>query len=247
MKVPGPATIPVAVGDCCVCPRLCRDVCPVAVHSFRDDFVPSEKMRAVSAAIGFSATPDVTERLMACTDCGACTDYCLFSVPVASWLSELRKANDAALTAYTVIPSPPPCAVIDAADLHPDAVLLSTCGGDPDTAREHVVAGGPNAPEDAPDPCLHRDDPAEKLAGGVERPEHTPPRGDTCCGERLRAGVGDSGLRQRMARAMVNGIADGTQVVVCDKRCGAHLQAAVGERLHVVALNGAAGDGEAGS
>ena len=41
MKQPFAGSPESVVIECVVCPRLCRDACPVAVHAARDDLVPS--------------------------------------------------------------------------------------------------------------------------------------------------------------------------------------------------------------
>ena len=80
---------------CNLCLNLCRDVCPVSVHAGRDDLMPNEKTRAAAAALGVRAGPLSAELLDACTDCGACTEYCLLDVPVFDWLERGRAARRA--------------------------------------------------------------------------------------------------------------------------------------------------------
>jgi len=231
---PTAANLPGRVGDCAVCPRLCRDVCPVAVHGYRDDFIPSEKMRGVAATLGYAAAEQGDERLLACTDCGACTDYCLLSVPVASWLSDAVKRAGGPSDAYPKAPDPPEIPALSASELEPDAVLLSTCDSDFDGAATRMTAGAPAASEGAAALEHKRANPAALLPGDHGLASAQPALGSTCCGATLRAGVGDDGLRARMARAMVADVRDGAQLVVCEGRCGAWIAAAVGDRLRVV-------------
>ncbi len=232
--------LPQEVASCAICPRLCRDVCPVAVHAGRDDLVPSEKMRAVAGLMGAAAGVADGERLMACTDCGACTEHCLLQIPVASWLDAGRErwlAHEAG-----ALPPPPPDdplpPAIEADQIEPGTWLLTTCGGAPDGSRERLrLAEGPR---EVGSPCDERPAKCDPAAGlhaidGLLR--HKAPMGSTCCGQHLHPGVGGADLRGDMARAMVAGIPNGATVLVADGACAGHLAASVGERLHIVRLD----------
>ncbi len=222
------------VANCTVCPRLCRDVCPVAVHAMRDDFVPSEKMRSVASSLGHSVGAVEPERLLACTDCGACTERCLLDIPVASLL-------DGALGRWQPVVghelpqldlSAPPIPNHEIGSEDEIVVVLQTCVGEP---GERVIGSPPDQAEsEAIGPTRPAAGP--RLTDGLER--HVPADGSTCCGVRLRAGVGDAELRDRMARAMLAGVADGAVVLVAQPTCGAHLQRAIGDRLRVRLANG---------
>ncbi len=228
-------SLPKAVADCSVCPRLCRDVCPVAVHGFRDDFIPSEKMRSVAGALGHGAGLVDPQRLLACTDCGACTAYCLLSIPIAPWLDEARE-----LTGVKQNSSPvQSCETLDADALPADFIVLPVCSCASAPARERDETGAPKGSVEGVDGGLRC---VPKIGSGhndVPHPGvHLPVIGSTCCGQRLDASVGDSELRRRMARAMLSGIADGATVVVENPACAGHLQACADDRLRVVAIVG---------
>ena len=227
--------LPQEVSSCAICPRLCRDVCPVAVHAGRDDLVPSEKMRAVAALLGAAAGVVDGERLHACTDCGACTEHCLLQVPVAPWLDAARQRwlEHEQGDPPPRPPEDPAAATILPAEVPDDAWLLPTCGGAPDGCRDRLGLaqgqrhlGSPVAPRPA------KADPSEQTPG-LRGQRHEPAMGSTCCGQRLHVGVGGADLRQRMARTMAQGLPDHALVVVSDAACAGHLAAAVGDRLQV--------------
>ncbi len=225
------------VASCTVCPRLCRDVCPVAVHAMRDDFVPSEKMRSVASSLGHPVGAVEPERLLACTDCGACTKRCLLKIPVASLL-------DGALGRWQAMAghelpqldlSAPPIPGHETSSKDEVVVVLQTCVGEP---GKGVIGRLPDAGEiEAMAPARSEKTAAgQRSSGGLDH--HVPADGSTCCGVRLREGVGDAGLRDRMARAMLADVADGAVVLVGQPICGAHLQQAVGDRLRVRLAHG---------
>lgn len=220
-----------AVADCSVCPRLCRDVCPVAVHGQREDFIPSEKMRGVAAAFGHSAGVADPERLLACTDCGACSAYCLLSIPVAPWLAQARKHLDVVVQSA---PGDPPAPAVASSDLPENTVILPVCCASEDPAQRRVRAA-PAQTEGAPDAGL-RVTPGRPPGHDAKPPSghHWPALGSTCCGATLDPRVGDLGLRDRMANAMLAEIQDGSTVLVATARCAAHLHQAAAGRVSVV-------------
>ena len=233
-------TLPKAVGDCSVCPRLCRDVCPVAVHSFRDDFIPSEKMRSVAAALGHAAGVVDPMRLLACTDCGACSAHCLLSIPVAPWLDHARLTIGEEVQAA---PPAPAAEAVDSRDLPENARFLPTCTptqGQPSDRAEHLAPTG----HDESQPAGRRCAPAVPEGHDAVPPAHiaAPLLGNTCCGERLDPRVGDPGLRKRMAEGMLWHLPDGAVIAVHNARCAAHLQAVAGDRLRVLAVVGDSAD-----
>lgn len=141
---------------CRLCLSLCRDLCPVAVHAFRDDLLPNHKVRA--AAVALQGGEASLEQLDACTDCGACTEFCHFDVPVADFLAEARA---------TLQPPPAPrlapasARPLGAADL-PAARRMACCGNDaPELDLPEVVpplgssSCGATLPDGVGDADLH--------------------------------------------------------------------------------------------
>ncbi len=238
--------LPEPVASCSACPRLCRDACPVAVHSGRDDFIPSEKMRSVAALLGSTGATMERERLLACTDCGACTEHCLIDIPVAALLGAAARQIGAAATKAPAAET----VQLDSLGLDGGVVhLLTTCGGHPidcggeiDLAALVGPAGpaGPADPAQAPAPPRRVEDPGRRVPASYEVVVVAPPLGSVCCGATLPAEVGDSELRARMARAMIATVPDGAVVVAGSPACALHLQQVAGPRLRVVALAGTA-------
>ncbi|GEM_PF-2114024 len=220
-------SLPGAVLDCSVCARLCRDVCPVAVHGFAERFVPSEKMRSAAAVLGHPAGVVDLDRLRACTDCGACSDYCLYSVPVAPWLDAALKIAEAP------DPTPPPAdpAAQSISAVTDGMFVMSTCTPKTGPARERPAATGPNDPPGAPAAASRSDD-FDKTATADVKAVLTA-LGSTCCGQRLSPDVGGDELRLRMGRAMLVTVVDGSTVCVKNPDCAAHLQRCAGDRLQV--------------
>lgn len=218
------------VMECVVCPRLCRDACPVAVHAARDDLVPSEKMRSAAAALGADTLRVWPERLAACTGCGACTDHCLLSVPVASWLAFARdRAGQTQLVASVDAASVP---VLDSAP----TAWIATCGPTPAIdarARSLLPADRALLTTQQRKPALPED-----------VPEHRPALGSTCCGACLPLDVGDPGLRARMASAMLSGVADGAVIAVSSASCACWLAAVSQGRVRVGVVSIDLGTGE---
>ena len=205
--------------ECVVCPRLCRDACPVAVHAARDDLVPSEKMRSAAAVFGASALGIWPERLAACTGCGACTSHCLLQVPVASWLALARERGGHEFASEPVDPASVP--VLN----QPPTGWLATCAPIPpidDRARSLLPA---ERAQIAPPPRKPMVDDAV--------PEIAPAHGSTCCGAHLSTDVADAGLRARMAAAMLAGVADGAVVAVANRRCACWLATVAQGRVQV--------------
>ena len=194
---------------CNLCLNLCRDVCPVAVHAGRDDLVPNEKTRAAAAALGLREGPLSTELLDACTDCGACTEYCLLDVPVFDWLDRAR-AFRPDLPPRPAPARRPAAPAATAAELSADALALTCCTGSPDPADQVM---------------------------GIRR--LAVPLGSSCCGARLPEGVGGPELADRMARGMLALAPDGAVVAVTDAGCAAQLAHAAGGRVQVVCLGSA--------
>ncbi|MEQ1570312.1 MAG: 4Fe-4S dicluster domain-containing protein, partial [Myxococcota bacterium] len=87
---------------CALCPRLCRDRCPVATGAAWEAAVPAQ---IAAVARGWSVAPDTTpealarEAVTACVDCGACRDACHLHRPLPEALRELRRQ---------IAPGPPP-------------------------------------------------------------------------------------------------------------------------------------------
>ncbi len=108
---------------CQLCLSLCRDVCPVAVHAFRDDLLPNHKVRAAAAVLRGDGGAWTVEQLDACTDCDACTTFCHFDVPVADFLRSARARVEPEAVPRAPPPSAPP---MRASDLS-DAVWLGCC------------------------------------------------------------------------------------------------------------------------
>ncbi len=141
---------------CQLCLSLCRDVCPVAVHSFRDDLLPNHKVRAAVLVLeGGSAS---LEQLDACTDCGACTSYCHFDVPVADYLARARERVQPPPTPRL---APAPARQLRAADL-PGALRMACCDHDAPELDLPVVepplgssSCGATLPDGVGDPELH--------------------------------------------------------------------------------------------
>lgn len=240
-----------AMWDCVVCPRLCRDVCPVAVHSFRDDLVPSEKMRAALAVFGghagggaASATTtqpasasaaalgdDVHEQVRACTGCGACTSKCLLGIPVGAWLAEaqLRVAGGRESAAGEGTAAPALRASGQAAPPAPEALAAPAthalaCCGRPAAIDARALSG---------DPAQRRALAATPQLPATAAPVVEPALGASCCGARLPADIGDPGLRSRMARAMLAALPDGARVALAERDCAAWLAAHADGRVEV--------------
>ena len=141
---------------CQLCLSLCRDVCPVAVHAYRDDLLPNHKVRA--AAVVLSGGEASVEQLDACTDCGACTDYCHFDVPVADFLARARASVQPAPFPRL---APEPARPLRAADLG-GAVRMACCGHDApelDVPEQVPPLGssscGATLPQGVAEPDLH--------------------------------------------------------------------------------------------
>ena len=82
---------PSALESCVYCPKLCRDVCPVAVGSAREAATPTAMMTAPwSVAHGFLSPKEGLRAAALCTSCGACTTACKLDRPVAELLREAR-------------------------------------------------------------------------------------------------------------------------------------------------------------
>lgn len=227
-------TLPAAVADCSVCPRLCRDVCPVAVHAFRDDFIPSEKMRGVAAALGHAAGVADAQRLLACTDCGACSAYCLLSIPVAPWLAEARARLSIATQQVAAVAEAPQ---IERAMLPARAVMLPVCLPSDPPAHHRDEAGAPRDTGGSSAAGL-RCVPAIATSHDADAPTgvHVPALGSNCCGARLDPSVGDADLRDRMAAAMMAQLPDESLVVVHNPHCAAHLRRVAAGRVDVRSL-----------
>ncbi len=224
-----------AAMDCVTCPRLCRDVCPVAVQSGRDDLVPSELMRSVAAAFGRPGLQVEPERLRACTACGACGERCLLAVPVPAWLAAARAVADVDLIGATDEPATLDSAPGQGPDADADAIadavaVVATCGDPlPLDARAYGLDAAVRAPlRSTPRlPANPRDLPQWRVSAGA-----------SCCGARLDPRVGDPGLRERMAEAMIEELvrraSAGVAVVVADRACASWLQRVAGSRLRVL-------------
>ncbi len=225
-------TVPAPVLDCSICPRLCRDVCPVAVHGLRDQFIPNEKMRAVAAVLGHPAGVADTMRLLACTDCGACSEYCLYSIPVASWLDEAINQLDGLVA--TPPPVDPPAACLDVDEVGDAVMMLATCRESEGLARERTRRHAPRGNADSPLSATRSQWPA-----GLDKSEFSvvnPALGSGCCGQRLSPDVGDHDLRDRMAQGMLATVPDDATVCVHNVLCAGHLQRVAGGRVHVVTV-----------
>jgi ferredoxin len=78
---------------CSLCPRLCRDACPVATGSAREATVPAW-IGATLREWELGRLPDsaALEAATACVDCGGCRDHCHLHVPLPEYLRTVRAA-----------------------------------------------------------------------------------------------------------------------------------------------------------
>lgn len=118
---------------CVLCPRLCRDACPVATGSAREAAVPTWiatvlrewEARRLPASVA-------REAVTLCTDCGACRDACHLDRPLPELL---RRARAELLEAPATEPLGPITGAGDLvaieADERPLAALLATRLGRP--------------------------------------------------------------------------------------------------------------------
>lgn len=92
---------------CSLCPRLCRDACPVATGSAREATVPAW-IGATLREWELGRLPDAAalEAATACVDCGGCRDNCHLHVPLPEYLRTVRARLD-------VLPPPAPLAPIE--------------------------------------------------------------------------------------------------------------------------------------
>lgn len=75
---------------CRLCPRLCRDACPVASATSEaavPTFLAEVLDRNERGALGDDAARDVLTR---CTDCGGCQSHCHLHRPLPEWLRAAR-------------------------------------------------------------------------------------------------------------------------------------------------------------
>ena len=155
---------------CVYCPRLCRDVCPVAVGSGREAATPTAVMTAPwLAARGLLDPAEAGRAAALCTACGACEAHCKLHRPVPSLLA---LARGELLPAPILGPLPPISGAGAWIAVEPDgrrwAAALAEWWGEP-------IAGMVD-PDDLGAPLL--DHPAEFQARGAL----------------LREAVGDRGL-----------------------------------------------------
>jgi Fe-S oxidoreductase len=77
---------------CTYCPKLCRDVCPVAIGESRETLIPTHKMSLLALAQTDQIPHDqeLAEIAFACTNCGACTAVCKHDMEPASALFHKR-------------------------------------------------------------------------------------------------------------------------------------------------------------
>ena len=76
---------------CALCPRLCRNACPVATGTGREAATPAVIAGAVlEYQRGRMSEQDVITHIALCTDCGGCQDHCHLHQPLPEALRELR-------------------------------------------------------------------------------------------------------------------------------------------------------------
>jgi Fe-S oxidoreductase len=76
---------------CTYCPKLCRHTCPVSNAEAKETLTPQTKMATMRRLPTLDRRePESYAPLYGCTGCGACTDFCLHSVPVGSSLFQGR-------------------------------------------------------------------------------------------------------------------------------------------------------------
>ncbi len=87
-----PLELDEALGLCTYCPSLCRHACPVATAEGSDTVSPWGLMSLARHVRGARVQVDaeVLATLDACNGCGACTEACLYEVPVMHSLIEVR-------------------------------------------------------------------------------------------------------------------------------------------------------------
>lgn len=86
----GNAHSPIA---CVYCPEMCRFSCPTAVVSANDAVTPCNKMGLLHKEDRWPGKASGGEALWPvydCTGCGRCTEYCVYEMPVADQLFEIR-------------------------------------------------------------------------------------------------------------------------------------------------------------
>ncbi|MCB9687208.1 MAG: hypothetical protein H6735_19365 [Alphaproteobacteria bacterium] len=77
---------------CRVCPRLCRDGCPVATGSAREAAVPTWIATTLHGwQAGTVSAEDAAASATLCTDCGACQEHCHLHRPVPELLRDARR------------------------------------------------------------------------------------------------------------------------------------------------------------
>lgn len=76
---------------CTLCPRLCRDGCPVATGSAREATVPGWIANTLREwELGRLPDSAAIEAATACVDCGGCRDHCHLHVPLPEYLRTVR-------------------------------------------------------------------------------------------------------------------------------------------------------------
>jgi hypothetical protein len=76
---------------CSLCPRLCRDGCPVATGSAREATVPAWIASTLREwELGRLDDNAAIEAATACVDCGGCRDHCHLHVPLPEYLRTVR-------------------------------------------------------------------------------------------------------------------------------------------------------------
>lgn len=81
-----------SLDTCRLCPRLCRDACPVATAGSEagvPTFLATLLDRHRRGLVGDDVARDVLTR---CTDCGGCQEHCHLHQPLPEWLRAGRRA-----------------------------------------------------------------------------------------------------------------------------------------------------------
>ncbi|MCA9568245.1 MAG: hypothetical protein KC656_10395 [Myxococcales bacterium] len=106
---------------CRVCPRLCRDGCPVATGSAREAAVPTWIATCLHGwEAGSVSAEDAAQSATLCTDCGACQDHCHLHRPLPELLRDARRR---------LLPAPP---IAPLAPVVGSARVVAVCADDRD-------------------------------------------------------------------------------------------------------------------
>lgn len=79
------------LSTCALCPRLCRDQCPVSIGSGREATTPTSIMTTVlMAKNNADLQSQAAQAVDLCTRCGQCTSACGLDMPVVDMLDKAR-------------------------------------------------------------------------------------------------------------------------------------------------------------